>query len=64
VSSLFRRRRQEHRHDEAIRKETADVLVSHRESLKKVRSTLGKADETLAQEIRRLDTAMQQGAHH
>jgi hypothetical protein len=58
MKGLFRIRRVEHRRDEAVRAETAEVLAGHRESLKKVRRVLNVADETLADEIRRLDAAM------
>lgn len=59
MRGIFQRRRAEHRHDEAVRQATAEVLTSHRESLKKVRRTLGGADETLADEIRRLDQVLE-----
>ena len=56
MSGLFRSRRTEHRKDEAIRKDTAETLVKHRESLHRVRRTLTMADETLADEIKRLES--------
>jgi hypothetical protein len=58
-SSLFRRRRREHRHDEQVRQSTGAVLKEHRESLTRVRQTLSQADETLVDEIRRLDRALE-----
>ncbi len=63
MKGLFRTRRQEHRVDETIRQQTADVLVHHRESLKKVRQTLASADETIIDEIRRLDAALGDAQH-
>lgn len=55
---LFQRRRKEHAHDTNVRRETVLALEDHRRSLKKVRATLKVADETLADEIRRLDAAI------
>lgn len=58
MNRLFRQRRQEHRQDDAIRRDTLSTLQSHKTSLKRVRATLASADETLADELRRLDAAI------
>lgn len=55
---IFRKRRREHLEDAAVRRDTVEVLQSHRSSLRKVRATLKTADETLADELRRLDSAI------
>lgn len=57
--SLFKDRRKEHLQDTSVRESTKDTLIAHRKSLSKVRKILGSADETLADEIRRLDTALE-----
>lgn len=57
--SLFKQRKQEHRQDAAVRDSTAETLIEHRKSLSRVRKILGGADETLAQEIRRLDAVLE-----
>lgn len=59
MTGLFLRRRKEHRSDEAVRRETATVLHSHRQSLRRVRDTMALADETLLEEIKRLDAAIE-----
>ena len=59
ATSLFRKRKQEHKHDAAVRSETAKTLMEHKQSIKKVRNVLEIADETLADEIRRLDLALE-----
>lgn len=62
MMSKFRRRRKEHKHDESVRQSTGAVLRGHRDSLTKVRRTLALADETLADEIRRLNLALEDHA--
>lgn len=59
MMNKFRRRRLEHKHDESVRQSTGAVLVEHRQSLSKVRQVLAQADESLADEIRRLDLLME-----
>ena len=56
--SLFKRRRQEHRKDEMVRRNTIEVLKDHKESVARVRKTLRMADETLGAELRRLERAV------
>ena len=59
MKSLFRSRRQEHVADVAQRNQTAQTLSRHREAIQSVRGTLRQADETLGDEIRRLDRALE-----
>lgn len=62
--TLFRRRRQEHRHDQDVRQDTADVLKRHREASYSVRSALQHTQVRLSlmDEIRGLEDALERGA--
>lgn len=59
MRGLWSRRQNEHRSDESVRRVTASTLIKHRQSLKRVEQALATADETLAEEIRRLDAVLE-----
>jgi hypothetical protein len=64
MMGLFRHRRAEHRHDAEVRQTTAEALTQHRQSLNRVKRSLEQnINESIADEMKRLDRAIEGASH-